>query len=665
MTISVGVRGNPYVGPRAFESNEILYGRDQETEELFDLLIAERIVLFYSPSGAGKTSLIMAALIPKLLDEAFRVLPIVRVNPEPRSAIGQAEYAGNRYVLSALVSLEEGLPQDQRISEADLVGMDLVTYLDRRTRLMGGEDTEILIFDQFEEILTADPFNRLAKDRFFAQLGTVLRDRRRWALFSMREDYVAGLDPYLRLVPTQLATRYRLDLLMERGARQAIQEPARRLGVDFTNSAAEKLVNDLRRVHVQGLGDTMEEQLGPYIEPVQLQVVCLRLWEKLPPGATQVAESDIHDVGDVDRALGDYYAKRVEEIANALSVSVKERIIRDWFDQQLITPEGIRAQVLKAHERSEGPGDMAIRLLINAHLVREEKRRGLTWIELAHDRLVRPVRENNKAWREANLSLLNRRADLWTQDRPDGLLFHDKALVEAERWAIDHPDGLGAREHAFLEESRNAQVRLEKERRQNRLIRRLAVIALIVSVGAMIALFFAVQQSNRAKVQAAIAVQQSNRAKRQASIASVWKALSDAHGVWLQGDGDAAAFFSDVADQAIRINDPSLSNTVCWTGSIDGFPKNVFPACEDAVSAAPDYMKPYARDSRGLARALLGDYRGAIEDFSFFVEWSRGKGAYEEMRHKRETWIVRLKVRDNPFNSATLKAIRIERLKGE
>ena len=45
-----------------------------------NLIIAERIVLLHSPSGAGKTSLIQAALIPRLLKNRFQVLPVVRVN---------------------------------------------------------------------------------------------------------------------------------------------------------------------------------------------------------------------------------------------------------------------------------------------------------------------------------------------------------------------------------------------------------------------------------------------------------------------------------------------------------------------------------------------------------------------------------------------------------
>ena len=59
-------RPNPYPGPRSFQQGERLYGRERETAELLDLLIAERIVLLYSPSGAGKTSLVQAALIPEL-----------------------------------------------------------------------------------------------------------------------------------------------------------------------------------------------------------------------------------------------------------------------------------------------------------------------------------------------------------------------------------------------------------------------------------------------------------------------------------------------------------------------------------------------------------------------------------------------------------------------
>ena len=77
-------RPNPYVGPRAFETGETLYGRDLELRQLLDLLISERIVLLHSPSGAGKSSLIQAKLIPRLQDEEFCVLPVARSSVSAR-----------------------------------------------------------------------------------------------------------------------------------------------------------------------------------------------------------------------------------------------------------------------------------------------------------------------------------------------------------------------------------------------------------------------------------------------------------------------------------------------------------------------------------------------------------------------------------------------------
>jgi MoxR-like ATPase len=71
-------RPNPYVGPRAFTRGETIYGRDRELQRLLHLLIAERIIALYSPSGAGKTSLIQAGLLPHLEQEDFVVLPVTR-----------------------------------------------------------------------------------------------------------------------------------------------------------------------------------------------------------------------------------------------------------------------------------------------------------------------------------------------------------------------------------------------------------------------------------------------------------------------------------------------------------------------------------------------------------------------------------------------------------
>ena len=110
----------------------------------------------------------------------------------------------------------------------------------------------MLIFDQFEEILTLDPADRDSQEVFFQELGSVLADGDIWALFSMREDYIGGLDRFLRYLPSYLQTTYRLDFLESDAAKIAIQEPAGDQGVIFRDEAADRL---LRRL-THGAGPT-------------------------------------------------------------------------------------------------------------------------------------------------------------------------------------------------------------------------------------------------------------------------------------------------------------------------------------------------------------------------------------------------------------------------
>lgn len=488
-------RPNPYIGPRSFRTGEKMYGRERETLELLDLIIAERIVLLYSPSGAGKTSLIQAALFPKLREEGFNVLPTMRVSslmptltmPESKSA-ARAMAPTNRFVLSVLLSLEETLPVEKRLALPALTRMTFDQYLKQRADISGA--SPVLLFDQFEEILTIEPMNVAAKLEFFEQIGEALKDRGRWALFAMREDYLAGLDPFVKPIPTRFATTYRLDLLGVNAAREAIQKPAGDGGVNFTDAAADKLINDLRQVHVQRPDGTMELQPGLYVEPVQLQVVCLRLWNNISETKTEIVESDIANVGDVNSALASYYELRVLAVSTATAES--ERTIREWFDRQLITEQGIRGQVLMEPDKSRGLSNVAIRQFEDAHLVRADERRGATWFELAHDRLIEPIRASNRDWFKANLSAVQQQAELWErQGRPDGLLLRGKALEEAETWAQAHTKEMTPTEQAFLSECRQARLIKEKEEKQNRRIRWLAIGATALSIIALIGIVVA------------------------------------------------------------------------------------------------------------------------------------------------------------------------------
>jgi len=495
-------RENPYVGPRPFQKGEKLYGRERETFDLVNLIIAERIVLLYSPPGAGKSSLLNAALPPALQGQGFRVLGPVRIGESPMASL--AKKAGfNRYAGSALASLEMDLPKSRRLSARRLTSMRLADYLKEYRQRLEEQDEDfnerqplVILFDQTEEVITKDPTDQQAKLEFFTQIGEALRDRNLYALFAIREDFLASLDPYLAPVPTRLSTRYRLDMLEAAEAMQAIVRPAQAAGIRFDDSAANDLVDDLRRIRVQQADGTTAEVAGPFIEPVQLQVVCRRLWTKLAEGQAAITDQDVAALGDIDNALADYYAQQVAEVAFLSGTS--ERLVREWFDRKLITVQGIRGQVLMAPGSSEGLGNTTIWLLEKSYLVRADKRGGATWFELSHDRLINPVRQNNAAWFSKNLSALQRQADLWnSQGRIEGMLLTGKDYLEAEAWAEKHSGEMTQVEKEFIEGCRKLHALTLRERRMNIAIRWLFAASVIVSI---VAVYFFFRADHQAKV---------------------------------------------------------------------------------------------------------------------------------------------------------------------
>ena len=424
-------RENPYVGPHAFERGSTLFGRDDERRTLTDRLIAERVVLFHAPSGAGKTSLIQAAIIPALEHERFGISGPLRVNAPPGPDVK------NRYVWSAVVGL-----LNSTHAEAAGGATSLADAVRMREEQLEVAD-HVLIFDQFEEILFLNPTDWDGQEEFFDQVGEVLENTHRWGLFSMREDYMGGLDRFLGQVPTHFETRFRLDFLeRETQAIAAIRGPAERAGVQFDEDAADLLANDLATIKVQRPGHDPESIVGPYVEPVHLQVVCHRLWKalgkKYPDGFDRIEREHLVHLGNFDTVLGDFYGDTVADIAREASVS--ERAIRGWFDTALVTKQGFRSPSPTGPTVGSNEGDV-LEKLERDHLVRSDIRGSTRWYELTHDRLIAPMRANNASWRRLNLNEWEWRADEWERNtKRAGYLLRPNEVWQASRWLKEQGD---------------------------------------------------------------------------------------------------------------------------------------------------------------------------------------------------------------------------------
>src|SRR5262249_34370388 len=156
--------------------------------------------------------------------------------------------------------------------------------------------------------------DRPAKEEFFRQLGELLEDTRLLALFSMREEYLAGFDPFAAAIPNRFRSRYRLDYLTIDQARDAIRKPLPE-GFAFEPAALE-----FHRKALSGpptRGAPPPPQFGETIEPYQLQVVCTRLWQAPERVPSKITAEDVRRHGDVKTTLGGYYREKVQQIAGA------------------------------------------------------------------------------------------------------------------------------------------------------------------------------------------------------------------------------------------------------------------------------------------------------------------------------------------------------------
>ncbi|NEQ36962.1 MAG: hypothetical protein F6K40_12040 [Okeania sp. SIO3I5] len=115
---------------------------------------------------------------------------------------------------------------------------------------------------------------------------------------------------------------------------------------------------------------------------------------------------------------------------------------------------------------------------------------------------------------------------------------------------------------------------------------------------------------------------------------------------------EAIAFYQEAEKIDPYQISPGSWDILCWYGSLYKQAADVMFACEKGVALAPKDGSIF--DSRGLARALTGDIKGAIPDFQVFVEWTSNK----QNKVQRQEWIKALQAGKNPFTDELLKELR-------
>lgn len=348
--VYVPLPDRPYKRLDFYETKDapIFFGREQEIQTLCSLIHAHRLVLFYGPSGAGKTSLLLAGVLPRLEQTEMEYQPFyLRTLDDPIKAIGQAVQRHFTDVeLPASGSLVDFLAAAARSAEGPL----------------------IIVLDQFEEFFTR--FTPQRRQTFIDELGSLIdsRDIPVKVVLTLREDWLAAVNEIRHRIPEIFNTDMRLLPLTQDQARLAISGPAERMGVQFEPALIDQLLADLAEDD-----NPTSEQL---IMPPQLQLICTAVYDQArADGRRRITLADYENVGGGIGILDRF-------IENALQVHKEES--RELAKRILMS-------LVTSHQTKGGrqPASLGAELGVDAETVKPILSR------LTEQRLLRRLDEND------------------------------------------------------------------------------------------------------------------------------------------------------------------------------------------------------------------------------------------------------------------------------
>jgi hypothetical protein len=255
---------NPWPGLRAFGENDVdfFFGREREAAELFSLVQRSPVVVLYGQSGLGKTSLLQAGLFPRLKTVDF--FP-VRVRFDHGD---DAPPLAKQITTAVAEELDHLQIKGPRPKPNDT----LWEYFHRRDVDFWGPRnhllTPVVVLDQFEEIFTLGHRSEKSNARvaeFQKELESQLEHRppdsvrerleanpdealqydlkRQGVKFviTLREDFLADLDPWRERMPSLLPNRFRLERMTGQQALEVVQ----RAGSDVVDPSVARDIVDL------------------------------------------------------------------------------------------------------------------------------------------------------------------------------------------------------------------------------------------------------------------------------------------------------------------------------------------------------------------------------------------------------------------------------------
>jgi WD40 repeat protein len=447
----------PYRGLFHFSPNdaEFFFGREVFVEELFAATRTCKFIPVLGASGSGKSSVVLAGLVPKLQNEGHWLFTHFRPDSDPFHALALALVPLYTPHLDDTDKIIHARKLSKALGEGEIPLADVFAQIHQNHPM----DRVLLIADQFEEIYTLCTDQKVRRSFLDALLASFpscpsQSHYKRVLVATMRADFLGNA-----LLYPPFGDVLKTDIKLIRSMKceeleQVIVKPAGKLGVTFQEGLVKRILDDV------------ESEPGN-LPLLEFALTELWKWRK----GKQLTHAAYEDIGEVKGAL----ARHADEKYSNLTDDEKEKVRRIFI--QLVHPgegtEDTRRLATKA-ELGEASWGL-VKQLADARLVVTSRNPAeQETVEVVHEALIRNWSELRqwmdtdrcfRAWQDR----LRIGSHQWKQtQRDEGALLRGAALVEAEEKLKQRQEDLCEEEQDFIQASVALRDREQKQRSRRR-----------------------------------------------------------------------------------------------------------------------------------------------------------------------------------------------------
>ena len=399
-------KDHPWPGLISFTEadHSFFFGREREVSELARVIRQETVTVFFGKSGLGKSSILRAGVSP-LLRESHFVPVYIRLNhaEEAPPLEDQVE-----------IRIEEVLAEGEIEAPTPVRAETLWEYFhkkdsdwwDSQNRLV----KPILIFDQFEELLTvgqSNPARAARTSSFLVELEDLVENRPPAALLrrfdadramarqydlertdyrvvlTLREDFLPDLEGLRERLRAIMFNRFRLLPLNGEQAMEVILKPGGHLVEEQVALRIVDFVSSSERSRLQS--EVTRAQVGKRaIEPALLSVILQELNNRRIQAGQEKITAELVGNAQAAEIFQDFYRRGLQGM---------DGTVREFIEDCLLTSSGARNRIAEEDALTKrGMSPEAVTTLIDRRIVQRETTGNVKWLELTHDTLADVVR---------------------------------------------------------------------------------------------------------------------------------------------------------------------------------------------------------------------------------------------------------------------------------